>query len=92
MRGFDKNGGMLQPKIGNDCYYNTEACIDYDAGPDATKSENVADPPGANSRRKFYTNVYKDTAKKNDSPYYRVYKQLGGYYMGCGKSQQKRCQ
>ena len=92
MKGFNKDGGMLEPKVGNDCYYQTEACIDYDSGPNATKSNNVADPEGANSRRKFYTNVYKDTAKKDDSPYYRVYKQLGGYYMGCGKSQQKRCQ
>ena len=93
MRGFKADGERLSPKIGNDCYYKTEACIDYDSGPNSTKDDdNVADPDEANSRRKFYTNVYKDTYVKKESPYYRVYKKLGGYYMGCGESQQKRCE
>lgn len=93
MQGFDENGGMLSPKVGNDCYYKTEACIDFDKGPDATKTDgNVADPSDATSRRKFYTNVFKDTFVENKSPYNRVYKKLGGYYMGCDKSQQKRCE
>ena len=93
MRGFGDNGAMLGSAYGS-CYPETEACIDFDKGPHADKPDgrNVADPPGAASRRKFYTNVFKDTHDKEDSPYYKVYERLGGYYMGCKKDSQKRCE
>ena len=77
----------------------SQACIHYDDGPNtsvylnsATSSDNVADPDGANSRRKFYTNVYKDMNDKTKSPYYKVYSRQGNYYMGCKLAQQKKCE
>lgn len=92
MRGFDGNGGNLTPNKGA-CYYKTEACIDYDQGPNGS-GDNVADPDATkhNSRRKFFTNVYQDISKEDKSPYNKVYKKLGGYYMGCKKDSQKRCE
>ena len=74
------------------CRTSQTACIDYDNGPNKSSSENIADPESHHSsRRLFYTNVYKDNPVADDSPYYRVYKRQGGYYMGCNKAQQESC-
>lgn len=58
---------------------NAESCVEFGDG--------RVNPLG-NAEQKFYTNVFKDTYNKNDSPYYNVYKRNGkGYYMGCDKPQ-----
>ncbi len=43
----------------------------------------VNDPPDHATMRKHYTNVYKDTRNKDDSPYYKAYSKRGPNYLGC---------
>lgn len=60
---------------------NAESCVEFGAGRVDPVKEGAA-------LQKFYTNVFKDTYDKKNSPYYNVYKRNGkGYYMGCDKPQ-----
>jgi hypothetical protein len=63
---------------------NIKGCIEF---------KNVADPPGAKTRKAYYTNVFTDDPTFANGIYFKVYKNQSpqggiedsGYYMGCNK-------